>query len=39
MLVLKDLKLADCFVVSAHVRTLKDKVKQRHITPKQLFVS
>ncbi len=37
MLILKDEKLAERLVMSSHVPTLKHKVKQQHITRKQLF--
>ncbi len=35
---LKDVKLAECLVVSFHVPTLKHKVKHRYISQKQLLL-
>ncbi len=37
-LAFKDVKLVQCLVVSSRVLTLKHKVKQRHMTQKQLFI-
>ncbi len=37
MLILKDVKLAECLLVSSHVRTLKHKAKHAYITQKQVF--
>ncbi len=36
-LVLKDVKLAECLVVSSHVQTVKHKAKHRYTTQKRLF--
>ncbi len=38
MLILIDVKLTECLVVSSHVLMLKHKAKHRYITQKQLFV-
>ncbi len=35
--VLKDKRIAECLVMSAHVPTLKHKVEHQHMTQKQLF--